>query len=128
MKNLVFLAVPLIAIGTYLYIQTGITNEERREITAEIVLVNECDVPSAYFAVKKLESGRTYSLAKGQASIDAIKGEKLQLVLSPKYKDVEYDGMIFKASEFQRVTADCSFGERQRGVTDGLKNTFSGGG
>lgn len=127
MKNLIFLAVPLVAIGAYLYVQIGMTSEERRAIIAEIELVNECDVPASYFAVKKLESGRTYSLAKGSASFDAVQGEKLQLVLSPHYKDVEYDGMVFKAREFQRITADCSFGERQRGVTDGLKSTFSGG-
>ncbi len=127
MKKLVLLAVPLIAIGYYLYVQMGITAQSTQKIVAEIELVNACDVPSDYFAVKNLQNGRIYSLAKGRVSIDAVQGEKLQLVLSPRYKDVEYDGMIFKAKTSQRVTADCSFGEKQRGVTEGLNKTFSSG-
>ena len=127
MKKLIFLAVPLIAVGYYLYVQIGVTSQKAQEIIAEIELVNDCDVPSNYFAVKKLGNGRIYSLAKGSVSIDAVEGEKLQLVLNPKYKEVEYDGMIFKAAPFQRVTADCSFGEKQRGVTEGLNKTFSSG-
>jgi len=74
MKKLVFLAVPLIAIGYYLYVQMGITAQSTQKIVAEIELVNACDVPSDYFAVKKLQNGRIYSLAKGRVSIDAVQG------------------------------------------------------
>jgi hypothetical protein len=48
----------------------------------------------------------------------------MQLVLSAKYKDVEYDGNIFRAEESQTVYVDCSQGERQQSVTDGLRGTF----
>jgi len=126
MKKLLLLVVPLLAIGFYLYTELNQSALEAVPIRAEIELINECDVPSSYFAIKVMGSGRTYSLAKGRTSVDAIKGEKMQLVLSPSVKEVEYDGTIFKAAAFQRITADCSFGERQRGVTDGLKSTFSG--
>jgi hypothetical protein len=99
--------------------------KEKVQIDAKIKLVNNCEVPSSYFAIKTLDNGRSYSIAKGETTIKAIRGEKMQLVLSPKYKDVEYDGMIFRADTAQTVYADCSFGERQQGVTDGLRNTFS---
>jgi hypothetical protein len=124
-KTLFWLAVPLLAIGWYLSNEISQSADDARAIRAEIELINDCDVPASYFAVQKLANGRRYSIAKGRITIDATMGEKLQLVLSASVKDVEYEGVIFKAKEFQRITADCSFGERQRGVTEGLKGTFS---
>lgn len=99
--------------------------KEKVQIDANIKLVNNCEVPSDYFAIKTLDNGRSYSIAKGEITIKAIGGEKMQLVLNPRYKDVAYDGTIFRAKTTQTVYADCSFGERQQGVTDGLRNTFS---
>jgi hypothetical protein len=66
-----------------------------------------------------------FSIARGETTIKAIRGEKMQLVLSSKYKDVEYDGNIFRAEESQTVYVDCSHGERQQSVTDGLRGTFN---
>ncbi len=124
-KTLLWLILPFLAIGWYLSNEISQSADDARAIRAEIELKNDCDVPASYFAIQKLANGRRYSIAKGRITIDATMGEKLQLVLNSSVKDVEYDGMIFKAQEFQQITADCSFGERQRGVTEGLKGTFS---
>lgn len=126
-----YLAIPIVAVGIYLTVKTNIFSEiywltqEKIEIDARIKLTNNCEVPSDYFAIRKLDNGRNFSIARGEITIKAIRGEKMQLVLSAKYNDVEYNGSIFRAEKFQNVYADCSFGDRQQNVTDGLRKTFS---
>jgi len=125
-----YLAIPIIIIGLFTVAKSNIFSDiywitqAKVHIDAHIKLENNCDIPSSYFAIRKLENGRRFSIARGETTIKAIRGEKMQLVLSAKYKDVEYDGNIFRAEESQTVYADCSQGERQQSVTDGLRGTF----
>lgn len=128
MKKALFLVVTLLVGGAAAYILMPIlaSDSERRPIVANVELVNNCPVPSRYFVVKNMETGRYFRFSGDPPVMKAkmTQGDPLKLVLDPKYDDVAFDGKNFKATPFQRVTADCSFGKRQRSVADGLRGSF----
>jgi len=127
MKKILFVAVPLLAGGAvWLLTLVPGPDADRSPIVAEIELVNNCPVPARYFAVQNTATGRHFRFSGDPPMVRAKtkQGDPLKLVLDPKYDEVAYDGVNFKATAFQRVTADCSFGKRQRGVTEGLRDSF----
>ena len=127
MKRALFVVVPLLAFGlAYVLVLTLTSDKEREPIVANVELVNNCSVPSRYFVVKNLDTGRYFRFSGDPPMIKARmkQGDSLKLTLDPKYADVAFDGTSFKAAAYQRLTADCSFGKRQRSVTDGLRESF----
>jgi len=127
MKKSLFVVVPLLACGlAYILMLAAAPDEERQSIVANVELVNNCSVPSRYFVVKNLDTGRYFRFSGDPPVMKARmkRGDPLKLVLDPKYEEVAFDGIGFKAAAFQRVTADCALGKRQRSVTDGLRGSF----
>ncbi len=127
MKKLLLVAVPVLALViAYLAVQMTVSQTVARQITSEVELVNRCDVPDQYFAIQHVPTGRQFRFSGGRVKLNVKEGELLKLVLSSRYDQVEYDGVTVRATTFQKVTADCSLGERQHGVTDGLRGAFGG--
>jgi len=126
-KKHLFLGVAIaLAVAAYLVMQLSVSNAPARMITAEVVLVNNCEVPDRYFAVEQVSTGRRFRFSGDRVQLKIREGEQLTLALDSRYDQVEYSGTMFRAAAFQRVTADCSLGERQDGVTSGLRGTFGG--
>lgn len=126
-KKSLFFGVPVVvALAIYLMVQMSVSNAPARMIDAEVVLVNKCEVPDRYFAVQQVATGRRFRFSGDRVKLKVKEGEQLKLALDSRYDEVEYSGTLFRAAAFQRVTANCSLGERQHGVTDGLRGTFGG--
>ncbi|MEL0025360.1 MAG: hypothetical protein VW934_14000 [Alphaproteobacteria bacterium] len=127
MKKSLYVVIPaLVAIVGYLAMQIPFSTAPRRQIMAEFVLVNKCELPDRYFVVQQLSSGRRFRFSGKRALVKVEEGEAMKLALDSRYDEVEYNGVTFRAAAFQRVTADCSMGERQHGITDGLRGAFGG--
>jgi len=127
MKKSLYVVIPVLAaIAGYLAMQIPSSTKAGRQIMADIVLVNKCEVPDRYFAVQQLSSGRRFRFSGKQLQVKVEEGEAMKLVLDSRYDEVEYNGVTFRVAAFQRVIADCSAGERQQGITDGLRGTFGG--
>ena len=127
MKKSLFVVIPLLACGlAYILMIAATSDEVRQPIVANVELVNNWSVPSRYFVVKNLDTGRYFRFSGDPPMMKAKmkQGDLLKLVLDPKYEEVAFDGIGFKAAAFQRIKADCSFGKRQRSVTDGLRGSF----
>ena len=54
-----------------------------KEITAEIKLVNNCQLDSKYFIVRDLKSGKSASFTNGFAKLATKTKSSIQLQLSP---------------------------------------------
>ena len=89
-----------------------------KEITAEIKLVNKCQLNSKYFIVRDLESGKIASFTNGFAKLPTKTKSSVQLQLSPSVKNVTFVGNAVAAKEKMKIVADCS----KRNLKDVLKN------
>ena len=79
-----------------------------KEITAEIKLVNKCQLDSKYFIVRDLENGKSASFTNGFAKLATKTKSPLQLQLSPSVKNVTFAGNAVAAKKKMTVVADCS--------------------
>ena len=79
-----------------------------KEITAEIKLVNKCQLDSKYFVVRDLESGKSASFTNGFAKLTTKTKSSLQLQLSPSVKNVTFAGNAVLAKKKMKLVADCS--------------------
>ena len=89
-----------------------------REITAEIKLVNKCQLDSKYFIVRDLESGKSASFTNGFAKLATKTKSSIQLQLSPSVKSVTFAGNAVAAKKKMKLVADCS----KRNLNDVSKN------
>ena len=89
-----------------------------KEITAEIKLVNKCQLDSKYFIVRDLESGKSASFTNGFAKLATKTKSSLQLQLSPAVKYVTFAGNAVAAKKKMKLVADCS----KRNLNDVSKN------
>ena len=89
-----------------------------REITAEIKLVNKCQLDSKYFIVRDLESGTSASFTNGFAKLATKTKSPVQLQLSPSVKNVTFAGNAVGAKKKMKLVADCS----KRNLKDVSKN------
>ena len=80
----------------------------KKEIVANVNLVNNCDLEERYFIVRNLETGKYALFANGIAKIKANKNASLQLQLAPSVKYIKYEGVAVAAKEQMTITADCS--------------------
>tara|TARA_B100001564_G_scaffold351874_1_gene358381 strand:- start:890 stop:1222 length:333 start_codon:yes stop_codon:yes gene_type:complete len=79
-----------------------------KEITAEIKLINKCQLDSKYFVVRDLESGKSASFTNGFAKLTTKTKSSLQLQLSPSVKNVTFAGNAVLAKKKMKLVADCS--------------------
>ena len=89
-----------------------------KEITAEIKLVNKCQLDSKYFIVRDLESGKSASFTNGLAKLTTKTKSSIQLQLSPSVKNVTFAGNAVAAKKKMKLVADCS----ERNLNDVSKN------
>ena len=89
-----------------------------KEITAEIILVNKCQLDSKYFIVRDLESGKSASFTNGFAKLTTKTKSSIQLQLSPSVKNVTFAGNAVAAKKKMKLVADCS----ERNLNDVSKN------
>ena len=97
---------------------------EPQNITAQVQLINKCQIASSNFVVRNTKTGRSAQFSNGVARIDAVEGTYLQLGLVSRFSDVSFNGEQQRAKNMMRMTAGCIQGERMRGVVDGLGGTF----
>ena len=88
------------------------------EITAEIKLVNKCQLDSKYFIVRDLESGKSAPFTNGFAKLATKTKSSIQLQLSPSVKNVTFSGNAVAAKKKMKLVADCS----ERNLNDVSKN------
>ena len=89
-----------------------------KEITAEIKLVNKCQLDPKYFIVRDLESGKSASFTNGFAKLATKTKSSIQLQLSPAVKYVTFAGNAVAAKKKMKLVADCS----KRNLNDVSKN------
>ena len=89
-----------------------------KEITAEIKLVNKCQLDSKYFIVRDLESGKSASFTNGVAKLATKTKSSVQLQLSPSVKHVSFAGNAVAAKNKMKLVADCG----ERNLSDISKN------
>ena len=89
-----------------------------KEITAEIKLVNKCQLDSKYFIVRDLESGKTAAFINGKAKLPTKAKSSIQLQLSSSVKHVIFEGNAVSAKRKMNLVADCS----KRNLNDISKN------
>ena len=89
-----------------------------KEITAEIKLVNKCQLDSKYFIVRDLESGKSALFSNGFAKLATKTKSPIHLQLSPSVKNVTFAGNAVAAKKKMKLVADCS----QRNLNDVSKN------
>ena len=89
-----------------------------KEITAEIKLVNKCQLDSKYFIVRDLESGKSAAFTNGLAKLTTKTKSSIQLQLSPSVKNVTFAGNAVAAKKKMKLVADCS----ERNLNDVSKN------
>ena len=89
-----------------------------KEITAEIKLVNKCQLDSKYFIVRDLESGKSAQFTNGFAKLATKTKSSIQLQLSPSVKNVTFAGNAVAAKKKMKLVADCS----ERNLNDVSKN------
>lgn len=100
-------------------------NPTSAPITVSVTLINHCPLPNGAFMLQNLQNGRYTKFINDVATVTAPKRTKHKLVLSPKYPDVAFDGTEFLLRSHETVTADCSMGEKERGIMGGLQGQFS---
>lgn len=105
-------------------IQDGLRMGEPEIIRAQVRLINTCPLADSSFAVRNTDTGRSVPFSNGTAQIEAERGTYLQVVLASRFKDVTFDGEKQRIKVRMTMTADCSQGERMRGVMDGLGDKF----
>ena len=89
-----------------------------KEITAEIKLVNKCQLDSKYFIVRDLESGKSAPFTNGFAKLATKTKSSIQLQLSPSVKNVTFAGNAVAAKKKMNLVADCNV----RNLKDVSKN------
>jgi len=113
MQKMINILVPLffIILGTSDVAADGFWAQlfnSKKEIIANVNLVNKCDLEDRYFIVRNLETGKYALFENGIAKIKANKNASLQLQLSPSVKYIKYEGVAVAAKEKMTITADCS--------------------
>ena len=89
-----------------------------KEITAEIKIINKCQLDSKYFVVRDLESGKSASFTNGFAKLTTKTKSSVQLQLSPSVKNVTFAGNAVLAKKKMKLVADC----RERNLNAISKN------
>jgi hypothetical protein len=93
-------------------------------IRAEVRLINRCPLADSSFAVRNTDTGRSIPFSNGMARIEGAKGTYLQIVLASRLDSVTFNGDKQRIKPQMTMTADCTSGERMRGVMDGISDKF----
>ncbi len=97
---------------------------EPQQITAEVRLNNRCPIKDTDFVVRHVKTNRTAAFSNGLARISVLEGDYVELQLSARYREVQFNGFRQRASQSMTMTADCGKGERMQGTMDSVRDKF----
>ncbi|MCR9148481.1 MAG: hypothetical protein NXH74_14995 [Rhodobacteraceae bacterium] len=97
---------------------------EPQQITAEVQLNNRCPIKDIDFVVRHVKTNRTAAFSNGLARISVLEGDYVELQLSARYREVQFNGFRQRASQNMTMTADCGKGERMQGTMDSMRDKF----
>ena len=128
MKNM-FLIALLILLTNFVTFRVTVEknlhlNRPYDEIIAEIQLVTNCELSHESFVVVDLETKKNVSLNFSKAYLRTVEGNRLQIQLDPKFRDVTSDFETHPAQKQMIIEVDCNISDRLKNTFDSLRNTF----
>jgi len=99
-------------------------NRPYDEIIAEIQLVTNCELSHESFVVVDLETKKNVSFNFSKAYLRTVEGNRLQIQLDPKFRDVTSDFETHPAQKQMIIEVDCNISDRLKNTFDSLRNTF----
>ena len=99
-------------------------NRSHDEIIAEIQLVTNCELSHESFVVVDLETRKNVSFNFSKAYLRTVEGNRLQIQLDPKFRDVTSDFEMYPAQKQMTIEVDCNISDRLKNTFDSLRNTF----
>ena len=94
------------------------------EIVAEIQLVTNCELSHESFIVVDLETKKNVGFNFSKAYLRTVEGNRLQIQLDPKFRDVTSDFEMHPAQKQMTIEVDCNISDRLKNTFDSLRNTF----
>ena len=128
MKNM-FLIALLILLTNFVTFRVTVEknlhlNRPYDEIIAEIQLVTNCELSHESFVVVDLETKKNVSFNFSKAYLRTVEGNRLQIQLDPKFRDVTSDFEMHPAQKQMTIEVDCNISDRLKNTFDSLRNTF----
>ena len=99
-------------------------NRPYDEIIAEIQLVTNCELSQESFIVVDLETKKNVGFNFSKAYLRTVEGNRLQIQLDPKFRDVTSDFETHPAQKQMIIEVDCNISDRLKNTFDSLRNTF----
>ena len=128
MKN-VFLITTLILLTNFVTFRVATEKnlqliKLKDEIVAEIQLVTNCELSHEAFVVVDLETKKNVGFNFSKAYLRTVEGNRLQIQLDPKFRDVTSDFETHPAQKQMTIKVDCNISDRLKNTFDSLRNTF----
>ncbi|MDA8820971.1 hypothetical protein N9P43_01170 [Planktomarina temperata] len=128
MKNM-FLITILILLTNFVTFRVAIEKNlqlirSEDEIIAEIQLVTNCELSHESFIVVDLETKKNVGFNFSKAYLRTVEGNRLQIQLDPKFRDVTSDFETHPAQKQMTIKVDCNISDRLKNTFDSLRNTF----
>ena len=128
MKNM-FLITILILLTNFVTFRVAIEKNlqlirSEDEIIAEIQLVTNCELSHDSFVVVDLETKKNVGFNFSKAYLRTVEGNRLQIQLDPKFRDVTSDFEMHPAQKQMTIEVDCNISDRLKNTFDSLRNTF----
>ena len=128
MKN-VFLITTLILLTNFVTFRVATEKnlqliKSKDEIVAEIQLVTNCELSHEAFVVVDLETKKNVGFNFSKAYLRTVEGNRLQIQLDPKFRDVTSDFEMHPAQKQMTIEVDCNISDRLKNTFDSLRNTF----
>ena len=128
MKNM-FLITILILLTNFVTFRVAIEKNLQKirsedEIIAEIQLVTNCELSHESFIVVDLETKKNVGFNFSKAYLRTVEGNRLQIQLDPKFRDVTSDFETHPAQKQMTIKVDCNISDRLKNTFDSLRNTF----
>ena len=128
MKNMFLIAI-LILITNFVTFRVTVEknlklNKSQDEIISEIQLVTNCELSHESFVVVDLETKKNVGFNFSKAYLRTVEGNRLQIQLDPKFRDVTSDFESHPAQKQMTIEVDCNISDRLKNTFDSLRNTF----
>ena len=128
MKNIFLIAI-LILITNFVTFRVTVEknlklNKSQDEIISEIQLVTNCELSQESFIVVDLETKKNVGFNFSKAYLRTVEGNRLQIQLDPKFRDVTSDFETHPAQKQMTIKVDCNISDRLKNTFDSLRNTF----
>ncbi len=124
-----FLIAALILLSNYVTFRVTVEKnlkltKSKDEIVAEIQLVTNCELSHEAFVVVDLETKKNVGFNFSKAYLRTVEGNRLQIQLDPKFRDVTSDFESHLAQKQMIIEVDCNISDRLKNTFDSLRETF----